>query len=86
MRDNGIGIEAKYLSTIFAPFKRLHGAAYDGSGLGLAICERIVERYNGRIWAESIYGRGSTFHFTILGQRGEGDERVAVKASDPSDS
>ena len=76
VRDNGIGIEAKYLSTIFTPFKRLHGAAYAGSGLGLAICERIVERYNGRIWAESTYGRGSTFHFTVPGQPGEGDEGV----------
>lgn len=80
MRDNGVGIEAKYLSTIFARFKRLQGAEYPGSGLGLAICERIVERYNGRIWAESTYGRGSTFDFTIPGQPGEGDERNSEEA------
>ena len=65
LRDNGLGIEAKYLKLIFAPFKRLHGKNVSGSGLGLAICRRIVERYKGRLWVESTEGLGSTFHFTI---------------------
>jgi light-regulated signal transduction histidine kinase (bacteriophytochrome) len=63
--DNGLGIEADYLETIFAPFKRLHGSAYPGSGIGLAICQKIVERNGGRIWAESEYGQGSTLRFTV---------------------
>lgn len=63
--DNGIGIESEYLDNIFAPFKRLHGGDIPGSGIGLAICQRVVERYGGRIWAESEAGRGSTFLFTL---------------------
>ena len=64
--DNGLGIEAAYLETIFAPFKRLHGSERPGSGIGLAICQKIV-RKGGRIWAESEYGQGSTLRFTIPG-------------------
>ena len=64
--DNGIGFNPEYAERIFALFKRLHGRdKYDGTGLGLAICRRIVERYGGRIWAESQEGVGSTFYFAL---------------------
>jgi PAS domain S-box-containing protein len=62
--DNGIGIEPEYQKAIFGLFKRLH-AGDSGTGIGLAICQRIVDRYHGRIWVESEPGRGSRFRFTI---------------------
>ena len=64
--DNGIGIEAPYKERIFGLFKRLHaGDKYPGTGIGLAICQRIVDRYHGRIWVESEPGKGSSFYFWL---------------------
>ncbi|MGE5515596.1 MAG: sensor histidine kinase [Bacteroidota bacterium] len=64
--DNGIGIEAGYLSRLFQVFLRLHTIdAYPGTGIGLAICKAVVERHKGRIWIESVPGQGSTVTFTL---------------------
>lgn len=63
--DNGLGIAPEYHQRIFETFKRLHGREIPGTGVGLAICQRLVQRYGGRIWVESEEGRGATFFFAI---------------------
>jgi PAS domain S-box-containing protein len=64
--DNGIGIPPDQLERIFAPLHRLHAHKdIHGSGLGLAVCRKIIERHGGRIWVESMLGKGSTFFFTL---------------------
>lgn len=66
IQDNGIGLEEKYLAKIFKAFERLHSSVdYPGNGMGLAICERIIERHNGHIRAESTLGEGTTFHIEL---------------------
>ncbi len=66
IKDNGIGFKMEYCDKIFQVFKRLHHSEhYPGTGIGLGICKRIIERQGGKIWAESIVGKGSTFYFTL---------------------
>jgi len=65
VRDNGIGFEQQYAERIFGLFKRLHKEEYPGTGLGLAICPRIIERYGGRMWAQSAPGEGASFYFSL---------------------
>ncbi len=66
VKDNGIGIDAKYHDKIFEIFRRLHTRdEVDGLGLGLALCKKIVDLHHGKIWLESTVGVGTTFYFTI---------------------
>ncbi len=66
--DTGIGIPEDKLRTIFESFTQAHASIsrrYGGTGLGLSICRSLAELMEGRIWAESHLGRGSSFHCTV---------------------
>ena len=66
VKDTGIGIPAEDVTRIFERFYRVDKSRTgSGTGLGLSIAKHIVEAHQGRIWAESIEGQGSTFSFTL---------------------
>lgn len=69
IQDNGIGFDITNLERILKPFERLFGRSdYEGSGMGLAICNKIIERHNGTLSANSKPGEGTTFFFTYPGR------------------
>lgn len=68
VRDTGPGMPAEDLPHLFQKFYRVDNSAtrtVGGSGLGLFICRKIIELYNGRIWAESKLGDGSSFYINL---------------------
>jgi signal transduction histidine kinase len=67
VRDNGMGIDPRYLEKVFGLFEKLDPKA-EGTGMGLALVKRIVELYKGRVWVESAgLGQGTKFLFTLPG-------------------
>ena len=66
--DNGPGIDRRDLPFIFDRFYRAdasRNSSKGGSGLGLAIVQKIISDHNGRIWAESTTGKGTSVYFTL---------------------
>ena len=71
VKDNGIGIEKEFFEEIFKIFKRIHSEKKYGpsTGAGLTFVKKIIERCGGSIWLESELTKGTTFYFTLGGQR-----------------
>ena len=68
VKDNGVGIPEKDKSKIFKKFFRagnVTSTTAEGTGLGLFIAKMIVDTAGGKIWFESVEGKGTSFSFTL---------------------
>lgn len=64
VKDTGMGIKEEDMPRLFTQYEQLERKV-GSSGLGLAICLDIMRIHEGKIWAESHFGEGSSFHFII---------------------
>lgn len=87
VKDSGIGITKEKLETIFEAFTQGESFAtrrYGGTGLGLSIAKHLVGLMGGRMWAESIPGKGSTFYFTVRMKQAEtGTTKLYIRGQIP---
>ena len=81
--DTGIGIPEEKRDLIFQEFQQADGSIsreFAGTGLGLSISKRLAELHGGKMWFESVVGKGSTFFFTLPAS----DEKAELSAGTPA--
>lgn len=67
VKDTGIGIDRENFRRVFKRFQQFNPASknkFSGTGLGLAISKNLVKLFGGKIWFDSLPGKGTTFYFT----------------------
>jgi PAS domain S-box-containing protein len=82
VRDTGVGLPPDSLDKLFDAF---YTTKADGMGIGLSVSRSIIERHNGRLWAERNDGPGATFSFAIPYGPAESDLARAAEAPDAPD-
>jgi two-component system sensor kinase len=84
VHDTGVGIPADKLETVFEAFRQTDSSTtrrFGGTGLGLNISLQLVELMGGRMWVDSVVGKGSEFHFTIPLESAQADDPKPAAAS-----
>lgn len=81
IQDTGIGIHKKNVHKLFKPFSQVDSSntrKFGGTGLGLAISHDLVQLMNGKIWVETMFGIGSSFHFIIQLENVSNTDQVVI--------
>jgi signal transduction histidine kinase len=84
VRDNGVGFDMDFMARLFDPFVRLHTSEeFPGTGVGLGIVKNVIERHNGRVWAQAVPNQGAKFCFTLSTTRSALDIQKAKLTAEP---
>lgn len=84
VRDNGVGFDMDHTAHLFEPFVRLHTSeAFPGTGVGLVIVKNVIDRHNGRVWAQAASNQGAQFSFTLGTLNGGPEFRKPSSSAEP---